>query len=179
MGVLTVIGAFLVALIVPAVSRLLSDEYKEWRPHLVRKVIRFSVRFLPQSERGRYEEEFSAHIEDTPGDLSKLIVALSLIPAAFRMSDRPLLALGLKRALDIFIAVGSLALLMPLLISVAIFIRIESRGMHWQVWPLGVIQGSLGLAVFFASRALMSCRSFSMCFGATCPLSAPVRTPPI
>ncbi|MBY3062137.1 sugar transferase [Rhizobium laguerreae] len=30
--------------------------------------------------------------------------------------------------MDIFIAVGSLALLMPLLISVAIFIRIESRG---------------------------------------------------
>lgn len=47
MGVLTVIGAFLVALIVPAVSRLLSDEYKEWRPHLVRKVIRFPVRFRP------------------------------------------------------------------------------------------------------------------------------------
>jgi hypothetical protein len=80
LAVLGVLGA--------ALSRQLTDEFKAWTPRTIEWLIRCAVRKLPEDQRGRYEEEWRSHIDETPGEIGKFYVALRLLSAPWRMPNR-------------------------------------------------------------------------------------------
>jgi len=83
------IGAILAAIagiLVTAFSKQLADEFKAWMPRLVAAVIQCAVRRLREDQRDRYAEEWRSHIDETPGEIGKLIVGLGLLLAAWKLS---------------------------------------------------------------------------------------------
>jgi hypothetical protein len=69
-----------------ASSRLLADEFKAWLPSVIKHLIGWAVRSVPEDKRERYAEEWQSHIDETPGEIGKLIVGLGLLPAAWKLS---------------------------------------------------------------------------------------------
>jgi hypothetical protein len=80
------IEAVLAAVFVAAISKQTADEFKAWAPWLTDIIVRRAIRVLPENQHGRYSEEWRSHIYEIPGEIGKLLVALSLLPAAWRLS---------------------------------------------------------------------------------------------
>lgn len=83
------IGAILagIAAVIGAVfSKLAADEFKAWTPRLIAAVVQCAIRMLREDQRDRYAEEWRSHIDETPGEIGKLIVGLGLLPAAWKLS---------------------------------------------------------------------------------------------
>jgi len=129
--------AFLAALLLAAGSNILSDEFKAWRPRLVTKLISAATALLGDDDRARYHEEWSAFVEETPGDLGKLVCACGLMLAAFRMSDRRFVAMGAKRIMDISVSTLTLVLIAPVLIVVVALVALEGGPVIVSVKRLG------------------------------------------
>ncbi|MCJ2057736.1 hypothetical protein MKL09_14370 [Methylobacterium sp. J-048] len=89
MGVIGWILAALGAIAVATLSRLCSDEFKAWRPWITNWLIDRAVSLLPEELRDRFSEEWRSHIEETPGDLGKLVAAVGFAFASRRMGNRP------------------------------------------------------------------------------------------
>ncbi|TBA86287.1 sugar transferase [Rhizobium ruizarguesonis] len=128
MGSLIAVIIIVCGVLGSAFSKILADEFKAWRPNIVRRMIGIAASLLSDADRDRYHEEWSAYVEDVPGDLGKLFSASGFVWAAARMSDRRLMALGTKRAMDVSIAATSLLLLFPPMLATALAIKIESPG---------------------------------------------------
>ncbi|SMH49152.1 sugar transferase [Mesorhizobium australicum] len=120
----------LVAVLVATFSRVLADDAKAWLPLLTSRLVERAASRLPVNSRDRYREEWSSHVNDTPGDFSKFVVALGLIRGASKIAasdpiegnaDRPSFA---ERA----IALCWFVLVAPLLLGSAIAIKAESAG---------------------------------------------------
>ena len=67
-------------------SSVLANELKDWTPRIVCRLINIATARLPKKLRKRFEEEWAAHIDALPGDITKLVVAVGFIPAAIKMS---------------------------------------------------------------------------------------------
>jgi hypothetical protein len=63
-------------------SQLLADEFKAWSPTVADYLKRRAVLFLPQELRERYQEEWASDLNETPGEIGKLIKAVGFIFAA-------------------------------------------------------------------------------------------------
>ena len=62
------------ALVVTAVlAKLLGDEAKAWLPKIVEHLVCQAVKKLPDAEKERFDEEWRADLDETPGDLGKLL----------------------------------------------------------------------------------------------------------
>lgn len=83
MGTLLIIGA----IVTSAVSRLLADEFKSWNTWGVKKLIDLAVRRLPIDLRQRFGEEWSSYISEIPGEIAKLVAAIGLQVASWKMRD--------------------------------------------------------------------------------------------
>jgi hypothetical protein len=68
-----------------AFSRQLTDEFKVWTPWLTDWLTQYAVRKLPENQRERFAEEWRSHINDTPGEIGKICVALGLLLAPSAM----------------------------------------------------------------------------------------------
>lgn len=79
LGVLAVIGA--------CASRLLADELKAWVPSVVERIISFAITRAPRHLRERLTEEWRSHVNDTPGHLGKLYIALGFIWASGKLRN--------------------------------------------------------------------------------------------
>jgi division/cell wall cluster transcriptional repressor MraZ len=77
------IGVIVLAVLTSAIARLLADEFKAWSPKLTGFVVRFAVGRLPKQQRERYSEEWSAHINDIPGEVGKLCAATGFVWASW------------------------------------------------------------------------------------------------
>lgn len=64
----------------------LASELKAWAPRITRRLIKCAVAQLPEDRRTRFQEEWTSHVNDIPGEIGKLIVALGCLSAAFKMS---------------------------------------------------------------------------------------------
>jgi hypothetical protein len=73
------------AIAAAASSRILADEFKAWRPWLTARVITLATRRLPADQRDRYEEEWWSYVEDTPGEVGRVLAALGLLWAAVQI----------------------------------------------------------------------------------------------
>ena len=72
---MTIFGAtasLLAEILRASVSRVLSEELKEWIPWVIERTISSAVSMLPNRERERYEEEWRSHVNELPGQLWKL-----------------------------------------------------------------------------------------------------------
>lgn len=67
-------------------TRLLVDESKAWLPWIVRHLLGRAVSHLPMAYRQRYEEEWSSHLAEIPGDLARLWTAFSFLFASRRIA---------------------------------------------------------------------------------------------
>ncbi len=127
-----IVGAIVSAVVAAAYS-LLTDELRSWLPHFARRFVRSAAAQLPPGERDRYERDWLAELkawEDRP---------LSALSKAFHIRWRAkgiresVLGVSLRgerltRAMDITISLAMLLLFAPLLLAVALAIRLESRG---------------------------------------------------
>jgi Bacterial sugar transferase len=118
LGALTLIGA--------AFSKLLADEFKAWAPTIVSSILAIAVKVLPPSQRDRAAEEWTSHVNELPGDLSRVVFACGCILAALKIDGLPF-RVGM-RILDIGAGVLGLALLAPLLGICFIAIKLTSPG---------------------------------------------------
>jgi hypothetical protein len=82
-------------LIISVLSKLFADEFKSWSPRLVTALIGSAVSRLPKEKQERYQEEWLSHLEEVPGEISKIVSALSFQIASLRIE---LACLKFKRA---------------------------------------------------------------------------------
>ena len=80
------VAGIVVAIFVAALSRLLADDFRAWTPLVIERLILLAIAKLPKDQRGRFGEEWRSHIADTPGDLSKVVLAIGLTTAASKMA---------------------------------------------------------------------------------------------
>jgi hypothetical protein len=118
LGALTLIGA--------AFSKLLADEFKAWAPTIVSSILAIAVKVLPPSQRDRAAEEWTSHVNELPGDLSRVVFACGCILAALKIDGLPF-RVGM-RILDVAVAVLALSLLALLLGICVIAIKLTSPG---------------------------------------------------
>jgi hypothetical protein len=81
MGIGTTAGLVVTAVLV----KLIGDEAKAWLPKIVERLVRRAIKKLPDVEQERFDEEWRADLDETPGDLGKLLIALGFQFAAWRM----------------------------------------------------------------------------------------------
>ena len=87
MGVVEWMLLALFGLSVACVRKLLTDELKAWLPSLIDIILSIAVEGAPASLRARYAEEWRAHLDEIPGDLTKLFAALGFVWATRKMND--------------------------------------------------------------------------------------------
>jgi lipopolysaccharide/colanic/teichoic acid biosynthesis glycosyltransferase len=125
----------LVAVSIAIVGRFMADEVKTWSSWLHKKMLRLAVAKLPKQYQERYEEEWERELEECPGEIFKFLYSIGLLSAALgirkailkKTADAMLFA-SLKRAFDIVFAGLALFLLLPLLIAIAIAVKLETGG---------------------------------------------------
>jgi lipopolysaccharide/colanic/teichoic acid biosynthesis glycosyltransferase len=125
----------LVAVLIAIVARFMADEVKAWSSWLHKKMLRIAVAKLPKQYQERYEEEWERELEECPGEIFKLVYSVGLLSAALgirkaaveKTMDAALFA-SLKRAFDIVFAGIMLILFLPLLIAIAIAVKLETGG---------------------------------------------------
>jgi exopolysaccharide production protein ExoY len=119
LGMLGVFGAVF--------SKLLADEFKAWAPSLVAHIIAAAVRKLPDAKRERFSEEWKSHVNEVPGDISKIAAACGCLSAAWKIAEAgPLDAR--KRALDLAFATCALMGLIPLFFILLLVVAASSPG---------------------------------------------------
>jgi lipopolysaccharide/colanic/teichoic acid biosynthesis glycosyltransferase len=142
-----------------ALSSLFADELKAWMQWMVKRLLELSIEQLPDAQRERFEEEWQSHLNEVPGEVSKLAVAANFVRAARVMARESGEALNpvhdfLKRSLDLAVGGCSLAFCMPMFLLVALLIRLDSEG------PVLFRREMVGLGgrTFFMYR----CRTFAI-----------------
>jgi hypothetical protein len=126
------IASFLGAIFGFFCARQLVDELKAWTPWIIKRLIGLSVARLPGNRRERFEEEWKSHINDIPGDVGKIIVALGFLVAAMKIAamDRaPQARIHLRRLLQRSFAptIGAVGLILslPLMLLIAVSLRLS------------------------------------------------------
>jgi hypothetical protein len=84
-GLIGAAAAGVLTLLVACSSRLLADEFKAWVPSLVDRIIFFAVSRAHLRE--RLAEEWCSHVNDTPGDLGKLVAAFGFVWASRKLRN--------------------------------------------------------------------------------------------
>lgn len=126
--ILMVLGS-LATIFIAVISRLLADDIKAWLPKLTDHFIEQAVKGLPEQERERFAEEWRSYVNDTPGDISKLVVAIgflhasSLMARSARLSVQEIVVPTAERVVAGII----LMTLAPIMLLFSLLIMIETR----------------------------------------------------
>jgi Bacterial sugar transferase len=128
---------FIAGIISATLSRVLADEFKAWNPALVQYLIRRAVARLSVDQRPRFEEEWTSHINDIPGDVGKFLTAFGFLSAARKMTIRshawvrePFSAFQLFviRLRDLMVSTTFILLCLPLYLMSSIAVKLDSVG---------------------------------------------------
>jgi lipopolysaccharide/colanic/teichoic acid biosynthesis glycosyltransferase len=127
------VGALLCSLSIAIANSLLAGEVRAWLPHLARHLVRAAVRRLPADCQARYETDWLAELiawEDRPMSALAKAAHIRWKVRAIRESlgGVEVKSEGAKRVLDLLIASGTLLILSPCLLAIAIAIKLDSRG---------------------------------------------------
>jgi hypothetical protein len=135
MALITTLCLFAAGILSAALSDLLADELKSCVAWLVQHIVEAANSRLPESQRERYREEWESHLDEVPGDLAKLCVALGFLSAARKMAailDPPRnwarVVETSRRLGDLAMSCVLLVFFIPLLACLALAIRLESGG---------------------------------------------------
>jgi hypothetical protein len=83
MGLSSEIASAAVAVLTAVAVGLVVDDFKEWLPRIVERLIDRAVARLPdQGCRERFSEEWRSHVADTPGHLCKVWVSVGFLRAS-------------------------------------------------------------------------------------------------
>lgn len=77
---------FGMALLVAIFAAVIRAEYEAWTPWLAKKLRKLAVASLPSALRERFDEEWAAYLEETPGYIGKMVAALGFVVAACRVT---------------------------------------------------------------------------------------------
>jgi lipopolysaccharide/colanic/teichoic acid biosynthesis glycosyltransferase len=122
-------------ILINAIVPLLLAEALDWFPWLAERVIGRAARMLPVEQRDRYEQEWLADMDTVPGrGFSKLLLAVKVLLAApwtraelLPHGPRLRHAMG-KRMFDVVVSAVALVMISPLLVTIAVAIRLDSTG---------------------------------------------------
>jgi lipopolysaccharide/colanic/teichoic acid biosynthesis glycosyltransferase len=135
MGVIAGAAVLVGGIISASMSRLLADEFKAWAPSIIERIVRRAVARLPRDEQERFGEEWRSHISEVPGEIGRIVVALGFIVAARRISSmlktgREEVLVGdiFKRSVDVVMSLIYLVLVLPLLLLIALLVRLQGEG---------------------------------------------------
>jgi hypothetical protein len=84
MALVLAFGAMIVAVLIPLL------------PQFTKRLLRIAIERLPEAQRERFSEEWDSHIDEVPGGIRKVAVALGCISAAGQMASS--LESGLPRS---------------------------------------------------------------------------------
>lgn len=124
----------LAAILLSILLALLSDELLSWSPRLATWLVRRSVKRAPLHLRERLLEEWLADIDECPGRISKLFIALDTHRAAylighhFRLPNISCWSALSVRLFDVFVGALTLVCTAPPIILVTISILFETKG---------------------------------------------------
>lgn len=110
---------------------IVMDEFFSWAPRLSHWLVRRSASSMPKHLADRYSEEWSAHLNGIPGRTSALIFAIGTIKAGasishyFCLPNVPHWKMVLLRFWDVVLSFSTLVLQFPLLLVIAIAIKVE------------------------------------------------------
>jgi hypothetical protein len=79
---------FVLGVFASALSRQLTDDFKEWTPWLLAWLVQQAVRRLPEEQQERYSQEWPGHLNEVPGQIGKFVVAAGFIWAAQKERSR-------------------------------------------------------------------------------------------
>jgi hypothetical protein len=129
MALITAIALFLVGTFGTALSGLLTKEFEAWIPWIIQHVIHRAVMRVPTAQRERFEEEWQSHVNEVPGEIGKLTVALGFLTAARKMTAAEKAGhapLKVSRGLNIFVSTVLLVLLAPLMLIFALGVLVST-----------------------------------------------------
>jgi len=129
------VSLFVLGIISTAISRLLADEFKAWNPLIVRRLIQHAVTRLPENQRVRFDEEWSSHINEIPGEIGKLFAAFGFSLAARRIAAtdsrvlEPFSSLNLFviRLRDLFLSCTLILFIAPVYFLTFVVTKLDSR----------------------------------------------------
>ena len=91
--------------------------------------MRRAIAKLPDDFKDRYDEEWRGHLNEIPGELGKLVVALGLPIAANKICYGPwTVGRVLKTAIDKCLGVLLLVVSLPAMLPIILFIKFDSKG---------------------------------------------------
>ncbi len=70
------------SLIMAVLGKFLGTEIEAWVPALAQRLLAKAVQRLPESARERYAEEWAAHLNESPGNLIKILHAIGCLRSA-------------------------------------------------------------------------------------------------
>jgi lipopolysaccharide/colanic/teichoic acid biosynthesis glycosyltransferase len=132
-----VTATLIVTLLGSAGAILVAAELQAWLPSLLQYLLTRAVKKLSPERQERYREEWAAHIEELPGEVSRVVFALQLpitsetIEREARLGPLDSISRWSWKAKDLIdLAATALALLelSPLLLIIALLIKLDSRG---------------------------------------------------
>jgi lipopolysaccharide/colanic/teichoic acid biosynthesis glycosyltransferase len=132
MALMVAVGLFLLGVLATALSQQLTDEFKAWIPCIVRNAIRKAVARLPEDQKDRFAEEWGGHVNEVPGQIGKIYVALGFLSAARKMAaihnssyEQHAVNEIRVRLTDLAFSVICIFLLAPLFLIVALWMRMS------------------------------------------------------
>src|SRR5579864_8528161 len=131
-GIVVLVGTFIGGIIYAALSRQIADEFKAWTPWIVERLLSRAISQLPRSRRRRFEEEWRSHVNEVPGQIGKVVVALGFLSAARKMSsilsnagEKFPAGTASKRFADLSFSATFLAFFAPLFLIVGALVKLE------------------------------------------------------
>jgi lipopolysaccharide/colanic/teichoic acid biosynthesis glycosyltransferase len=123
----------LLGLALAVVRSLVAQEIRAWLPHLARRLVRGAARKLPGDFQARYEKEWLAEVAAWEDRAISALVRAAHIRWKTKAIRESLGEVGVrgeraKRLLDLSVAMGTLIVLAPIFVAIAIAIKLDSRG---------------------------------------------------
>ena len=126
---MSILAFLLSAVFVP----ILVNEFTDWLPWFAARLVGAAARTLPPDVRQRYTDEWLAELDASPGNLSKLAVAVRIFVRApatsVAISGLPSVkAMVVKALFDKLVAAWTLVVMAPMLTAIALVIKITDGG---------------------------------------------------
>src|SRR6185369_7288448 len=101
MAIISSFCLFIVGVIGAAMARMLAEDFKEWAPFIVEKLIQLVLSKLPAEQQDRFAEEWRSYVNDVSGQIAKLWVAVgfNLVVLMIAESRLKTVYFGIKRKL--------------------------------------------------------------------------------
>ncbi len=107
MAIISTVGLVAGSIVTALLARVVSEEIAAWSPRLTKYLVRLAVSRLPSHRRQRFAEEWESYLNDLPGQISRLIAAVGLCCAAWKINLGDQFSEGQERLKELLELVSS------------------------------------------------------------------------